>query len=70
MADIRFFCPTCGARLAIDASVAGYRVDCPECGQRLTIPSTSDPAMDPPPAEEVPGQTLTPEEIELLSKHD
>jgi uncharacterized protein YlaI len=67
MPDIRFFCPECDGRLAVDESAAGYRVNCPECHQPIRIPTTSDPAMGPAAPTPDPMQTLTPDEVAFLS---
>jgi len=39
--DIRFTCPQCGARLAIDRKGAGLSVPCPECSAPIIVPKTS-----------------------------
>ena len=36
--DVRFLCPCCGKRLAIDASRAGAKAECPECKHEITVP--------------------------------
>jgi len=41
MDDIRFSCPACGAKLAIEAAAAGLSVPCPECSKPILIPETS-----------------------------
>jgi len=35
MGDIRFLCPECGSKLAIDSKAAGYYVPCPDCGRTI-----------------------------------
>ncbi len=44
MADLKFHCPECDQRLAVDESAAGMQIDCPQCRTALIIPaSSSDP---------------------------
>ena len=38
MADIKFRCPECEQKIAVDASAAGVKIDCPTCHSRLVIP--------------------------------
>ena len=42
MADIKFQCPECRQKIAVDGSAGGLQVDCPNCRSTLTIPMTSD----------------------------
>ena len=38
MADIRFHCPECRQKIAVDESAGGMQVDCPNCRSTLIIP--------------------------------
>src|SRR4051794_4903636 len=42
MADIKFRCPECAQKIAVDAAAVGVRVNCPSCHSTLIIPPTSD----------------------------
>src|SRR5882757_1742516 len=42
MADIKFQCPECWQRIAVDESAAGMQVDCPNCQSTLVIPRISE----------------------------
>ncbi|HYR57672.1 MAG TPA: hypothetical protein VEO95_03540, partial [Chthoniobacteraceae bacterium] len=42
MADIKFHCPECEQRLAVDESAAGMKIDCPRCRSSLVIPASAD----------------------------
>ena len=66
MTDIRFLCPGCKARLAVEETVAGCQAPCPTCKQMITIPKTSDPEMAQP---ALHGGVLTPDEVSFLSQH-
>ena len=44
MADIKFRCPECNQKIAVEASAAGVKIDCPTCHSQLVIPKT---ATDP-----------------------
>ena len=54
MSDIKFYCTSCGKKLAIDVKAAGLMVDCPQCGKRLKIPSESDERLALPPEPAAP----------------
>lgn len=60
MVDIRFLCPACNAKLAVDDAVAGYEVDCPECRRRIRIPKVVQPGES--------GQVLSQDEIDFLTQ--
>jgi len=47
MSDIKFYCPSCGRKMAIDEQAAGLLVHCPDCRTTVTVPRESQPA---PPA--------------------
>jgi DNA-directed RNA polymerase subunit RPC12/RpoP len=36
--SIQFVCPNCGARLAVQQSLAGQKANCPECGTETVVP--------------------------------
>ena len=38
MTDIRFLCPECQSKLAVDGKAAGRSVPCPICSKKITIP--------------------------------
>ena len=40
MADLKFRCPECTQKIAVNASAAGVKIDCPTCHSRLVIPRT------------------------------
>src|SRR6478735_3964549 len=42
MADIKFRCPECSQKIAVDTAAVGVRVNCPSCHSTLIIPPTSD----------------------------
>src|SRR5688572_9374910 len=42
MADIKFRCPECAQKIAVDAAAVGVRVNCPSCHSTLIIPPTSE----------------------------
>ena len=42
MADIKFHCPECRQRIAVDQSAASMQVDCPNCRSTLIIPTVSE----------------------------
>lgn len=44
MPDIKFNCPECTQRIAVDWTAAGLNVDCPACRSTLVIPATSESA--------------------------
>jgi phage FluMu protein Com len=41
MADIRFRCDGCTAKLVIDSSAAGLVINCPHCKKELRVPALS-----------------------------
>ena len=41
MAEIKFRCPECEQKIAVEASAAGVKIDCPTCHSQLTIPRTA-----------------------------
>lgn len=43
--NIWFLCPSCGQKLVVDHTAAGYRADCPHCRRNIPIPlhSTATP---------------------------
>src|SRR6188768_4328657 len=45
MADIKFYCPECQQKIAVDDSAAGMQVDCPNCRSALIIPSSAAQAV-------------------------
>lgn len=45
MPDIRFNCPECGDKLAVDEKGAGLRVPCPVCKATITIPKVVPPPL-------------------------
>ena len=46
MADIKFYCPECRQKIAVDDSAAGMQVDCPNCRSSLVIPQVSEAAVE------------------------
>lgn len=65
MADIKFLCPSCERKLAIDERGAGMLVKCPDCATVVTVPRQSTiPAeprpTPPPPAAPAPAPTPAP----------
>src|SRR5580700_5374026 len=46
MADIRFQCPECRQKIAVDDNAAGMQVDCPNCRSSLVIPRVSEEAAE------------------------
>ena len=45
--DIRFTCPSCGAKLALSEQFAGGEVRCPKCGTTSTAPASGPAAPTP-----------------------
>ena len=41
MSDVKFSCPQCGTRLAVNVGAAGMTVSCPNCSQSIAIPQTA-----------------------------
>lgn len=41
MADIKFECPECKQRIAVDETASGLEIDCPTCRSSLVIPATA-----------------------------
>jgi predicted Zn finger-like uncharacterized protein len=35
MSDIRFLCPACGSKIAIESGIAGFLVRCPVCAKNI-----------------------------------
>ena len=58
MADIKFYCPTCSKKMAIDEQAAGLIVHCPDCRTEVTVPRQSETA--PPGAAPTPPPVVTP----------
>jgi len=48
MPDIKFYCPSCGKKMGIDAKAAGLLVNCPDCKKEIKVPHESESA--PPPS--------------------
>jgi chromosome segregation ATPase len=46
MSEIRFRCPECTQKIAVDASAAGVKIDCPTCQSRLVIPRSDDAPVE------------------------
>jgi chromosome segregation ATPase/DNA-directed RNA polymerase subunit RPC12/RpoP len=46
MPDIKFRCPECAQKIAVDSSAAGVRIDCPSCKSTLVIPVAADAAVE------------------------
>ena len=46
MADIKFYCPECRQKIAVDESAAGMQVDCPHCRSSLIIPVSADAVVE------------------------
>ena len=42
MADIKFRCPECEQKIAVDPSAAGVQIDCPYCKSTIVIPSSAE----------------------------
>ena len=42
MADLKFHCPECQQKIAVDSSAAGAKIDCPTCRSTLVVPAASD----------------------------
>src|SRR3954471_2949563 len=42
MADIKFSCPQCQQKIAVDDSAAGVKIDCPHCRSTLVIPPSAE----------------------------
>ena len=46
MADIKFHCPECQQRIAVDETAAGIAIDCPYCKAGIIIPARgTDPVQ-------------------------
>jgi len=43
MPDIKFYCPSCGKKMGIDAKAAGLLVNCPDCKKEIKVPHESEP---------------------------
>jgi transcription elongation factor Elf1 len=41
--DIRFACPHCAQRIAVDESGAGLQIECPDCHAQVTVPAPAEP---------------------------
>lgn len=54
MADIKFLCPSCSRKLAIDERGAGMLVKCPDCATVVTVPHQSTIPAEPKPAPAAP----------------
>ncbi len=77
--EIRFTCPSCGAKLVLSEEFAGGEVRCPKCGNTSTAPAASSPAQAPVPLAgapagarrggAVPGQHRCPACSELYDAH-
>jgi|ERR1700677_722144 len=69
--DIKFPCPECGERLAVDARYAGDPGICPRCSAKFQCPqlpfSTAPAAKADAPKEAGPRIHLSREEIDFLS---
>lgn len=75
--QMRFLCPVCDSKLAVDARAGGARSDCPQCGNELTVPQL--PGLVPKPAAAAtgpprttatatePSAALSPAEIQFLT---
>src|SRR5450432_3873656 len=46
MADIKFHCPECRQKIAVDQSAGGMQVDCPHCRSTLIIPMAAEAAVE------------------------
>lgn len=42
MPDIKFRCPECAQKIAVDAAAAGIQIDCPSCKSSLIIPVSAE----------------------------
>jgi myosin protein heavy chain len=40
--DVKFHCPECWQKIAVDASAAGEKIECPACRSSLVIPASAD----------------------------
>ena len=45
MADLKFHCPECQQKVAVDESAAGMAIECPRCRSGLVIPATQEAAV-------------------------
>lgn len=74
---MRFLCPRCDSKLAVDARAGGARSNCPQCGSEVTVPqlpglvsnpaaAASGPTRTTTPAAK-PSATLSPAEIQFLT---
>ncbi len=75
--DVKFPCPECGGRLAMDAKASGRAGTCPLCRKPIRCPRVSFEALPPaspmpmPPAPKEPARPvvrLSREEIDFLSE--
>ena len=46
MADLKFHCPECHQKIAVDESAAGMQVDCPNCRSTLIIPAADNALVE------------------------
>ena len=42
MPDIKFRCPECAQKIAVEAAAAGFQIECPSCKSSLIIPPTAE----------------------------
>lgn len=61
--DIRFRCPLCAKKLAVEAHHEGARASCPRCHKVIRIPR---PVRGPGAGGEVPANLLTESELKVL----
>jgi hypothetical protein len=67
--DMTFLCPECDVRLVVDARMEGLDVSCPRCETWVRAPRWSGlAAVGEEVAPEPVAPTLTPEEVEFLSR--
>jgi len=52
--DVRFECPNCKQRIAIDDSAAGMQIECPGCHRSVTVPGAAKPVAAAPAVRTLP----------------
>lgn len=69
--DLRFACPACGQRLAVDVLAAGRTVRCTRCAATVRVPALDappSPSLPPAPRPGTGSAVLTDEEIAFLTE--
>lgn len=73
--DIKFNCPKCDQKIAVDPSAAGAELDCPSCAQTLVVPGghaaeptpTSAPQIPAPPRHALSPPLIEPQRAKGLA---